>query len=477
MLLRLIYDDRLAQGAYLIGCQKTGEAIIIDPQRDVDRYIDAAKKEGLKIIAVAETHIHADFLSGARELAERTGARVYVSGEGGPDWTYQWLDKRAGGGSYNHQAVKDGDTFRVGNIEFRVMHTPGHTPEHVCYIVTDKGGGAAEPMGILSGDFVFVGDLGRPDLLETAAGVAGTAAGGAKQLFESVQKFLKLPDYLQVWPAHGAGSACGKALGAVPQTTVGYEKRFNPAIGAAKSQGGFVDFILSGQPEPPMYFARMKRDNKAGPPVLGGVPRPRALGAAELKGLDGQKVAIIDTRPWAAFRVGHIPGSLFAPLDGMFTNVTGSFVREDEEIYLVIEPARADEAVRALIRIGLDKVQGTFDPSVLADYERAGARLATAPEVNVAEGKVRIGAETFVLDVRGAGEFAEGHIPGALNVAYTRLASRLGDVPRDKRILVNCRSGARSARAVVYLRRAGYDATNLAGGFLAWEQAAEEIAT
>ena len=175
MLFRMIYDEKLAQGAYLIGCQRTGEAIVIDPERDVDRYIRLAQQEGLRITAVAETHIHADFLSGARELAERVGAKVYVSDEGDADWKYQWLDAKSGGGSYDHQLLRDGDRFSVGNIEFHVMHTPGHTPEHISFLVTDHGGGADEPMGIVTGDFLFVGDLGRPDLLETAAGQAGCA--------------------------------------------------------------------------------------------------------------------------------------------------------------------------------------------------------------------------------------------------------------------------------------------------------------
>src|SRR5690349_7083960 len=178
MLLRLLYDDALAQAAYLIGCQATGEAIVIDPERDVDRYFDAAKKEGLNLVAAAETHIHADFLSGSRELAEK-GVRVYLSAEGGPDWQYRWA------ASYKHRLLHDNDTFTIGNISFRVIHTPGHTPEHICFEVTDQGGGAAEPMGVITGDFVFVGDLGRPDLLETAAGQSGTKGAGAHQLFNS----------------------------------------------------------------------------------------------------------------------------------------------------------------------------------------------------------------------------------------------------------------------------------------------------
>ncbi|MCB0294386.1 MAG: MBL fold metallo-hydrolase, partial [Calditrichaeota bacterium] len=173
MFFRMLYDDKLAQAAYVIGCQRTGEAVVIDPQRDVDRYINLAEKEELKITAVTETHIHADFLSGARELAERTGAKLYLSDEGDADWKYQWLHQKQGGGSYHHQLLKDNDSFMIGNIELKVLHTPGHTPEHISFMVTDHGGGATEPMGIATGDFVFVGDVGRPDLLETAAGQAG----------------------------------------------------------------------------------------------------------------------------------------------------------------------------------------------------------------------------------------------------------------------------------------------------------------
>jgi hydroxyacylglutathione hydrolase len=267
--MRMIYDEKLAQAAYLIGCQRTGEAVVIDPERDVDRYIDLAKDNGLRIVATAETHIHADFVSGSRELAERVGAKVYVSDEGDADWKYEWLDKKVGGGSYDHQLLKDGDSFKIGNIELKAIHTPGHTPEHIVFLVTDHGANATEPIGMATGDFVFVGDLGRPDLLETAAGHAGAMEPSARRLFSTVKKLGEIPDFVQIWPAHGAGSACGKALGAVPMSTVGYEKRFNPAIQAAATEQGFVDFILTGQPEPPMYFANMKRDNKVGPAGAG----------------------------------------------------------------------------------------------------------------------------------------------------------------------------------------------------------------
>ncbi len=470
MFLRMIYDEKLAAAAYLIGCQRTGEAIVIDPERDIDRYEKIAAKEGLRIVAVAETHIHADFLSGAREFAEK-GAKVYVSHEGDADWKYQWLDHKSTGGPYNYQLLKDGDKFMVGNIEFQAVHTPGHTPEHVCFMVTDRGGGADKPIGVATGDFVFVGDLGRPDLLESAAGYAGKADPSAKRLFQTVQKFLSWPDYLQVWPAHGAGSACGKALGAVPQSTVGYEKLFSPAIKSAVSEKNFVDFILDGQPEPPFYFALMKRDNKRGPKVLGGLPKPRQLSSTELKPIDARKNAVIDTRPWAAFRAGHVPGALFLPLNNSFNTDAGSLIDETESIYLIVEPAKVDEAVRDLIRIGLDNIVGWFDASQMEEFTRAGGKLVPTPEVSPADAQRMIESNTaFLLDVRRATEFAEGHIAGATNIAHTRLLARLGAVPKDKHILVNCRSGARSARACSLLQKHGYECTNLAGGFLAWEQ-------
>jgi hydroxyacylglutathione hydrolase len=476
MFFRMIYDDRLAQGAYLIGCQRTGEAIVIDPQRDVDRYIRCAEKEGLRIAGVAETHIHADFLSGARELAERSGAKVYLSGEGGPDWSYQWLDGKIGGGSYPHRLLKNDDTFRIGGIELRAIHTPGHTPEHLCFQVTDRGGGATEPMGLISGDFVFVGDLGRPDLLETAAGQTGAADPAAQALCRSVRHFLSLPDYLQVWPAHGAGSACGKALGAVPQSTVGYEKRSNPAVQLAAGDGGdgaFVRFILADQPEPPLYFARMKRDNKAGPAVLGGVPRPEGIAPDRLATIDAAREMVVDTRPWSEFRSGHLPGSLFAPVDSGFSTLVASYWPEGTPVYLVIEPAQAEEAVRELIRVGVDHLAGVIPPRALTAHAAAGGRMATAVDITPAALKSRLGEPgLFVLDVRKATEFSGGRIPGAVNAAHVRLPELLHRVPRDREIVVSCRSGQRSSRACALLLRHGYTrVANLLGGFPAWEEA------
>lgn len=471
MFMRRVFDEKLAQSAYLIGCQQTGDAIVVDPERDVDRYIDLARENDLRIVAVAETHIHADFLSGARELAEQIGATVYVPDEGNAEWKYEWLDRKEGGGSYEHRLLHHGDTFSIGNIDFDVLHTPGHTPEHICYLVTDRGGGATEPMGLLSGDFVFVGDLGRPDLLETAAGQTGEMEPSARRLYESTKVLGTLPEYVQIWPAHGAGSACGKALGAVPTSTVGYELRFSPALRSASSERSFIDFILSGQPEPPLYFANMKRLNKQGPAVLEGVPRPPRLNEDELLDVDGRESAIIDTRSWEAFREGHVPLSLSIPLDRAFNTNAGSFVRDTEDIYLLVDPERVEEAVRDLIRIGLDRIRGWYSTRNLHAGDREKLGLVTSREMTADELVEALGREDLrVLDVRRATEFAGEHIPGAINVAHTRLASRLDEVPAKKHLVVNCRTGERSACATSYLERLGYDAANLTGGIVAWEE-------
>lgn len=468
MFMRMIYDEKLAQAAYLIGCQQTGEAIIFDPERDIDRYLDLAAAHDLEIVAVAETHIHADFLSGAREFAEHSGAKVYLSDEGGDDWRSQWLDQKIGGGCYNHQLLHDGDSFRIGKIEFTAVHTPGHTPEHMVYLVTDHGSGATEPMGMISGDFVFVGDLGRPDLLESAAGQMGAMEPSARQLYQTLHRLTGIPDFVQIWPAHGAGSACGKALGAVPMSTMGYEKRFNPAILAGSDEQGFVDFILSGQPEPPLYFADMKRDNKVGPPVLGALPEPKRFSPKQLAELDPKSVALLDMRDWDSYRAGHLRGSMSFPMSNSFNTDAGSLVKQSEDIYLIVEESTLEEAVRDLIRVGLDRIRGWCPPSELAQLEPD--QLVPLPEVDVAQAKRMIEShEVRVLDVRRRSEFNEGHLPDAVNIAHTRLASRTDEVPSGRPLLVNCRSGKRSARASGYLQRMGYEVVNLAGGYLAWE--------
>lgn len=461
MLFRQITDPVLAQYAYLIGCQRTGEAIVFDPERDVDQYIDLAAREGLRIVAVAETHIHADFLSGARELAERVGAHVYVSGQGGVEWQSRWV------GPYRHTVLTDGTVFQVGNIRFQAVHTPGHTPEHMSYLVTDIGGGAREPIGMITGDFVFVGDLGRPDLLESAAGMQGLAEPSAHALWKSAQRFVTLADSIQVWPAHGAGSACGKALGAIPQSTVGYEKANSHALKLVADERNFVQDILSGQPEPPLYFARMKALNRDGVAVMGKLPAPRRLERADgtlVSGADAS-VVVVDTRPWPAFRDGHLRGAIHAPPGKMLPMIVGSYVDPAARIILVAEATRLESIVRDLIRIGYDHIDAFITPEDLGRTKG----LVQSRDCSAQEASARR-TQAFVLDVRGASEHAAASLEGARNIAYTRLVPRLAELPKDRPILVHCALGGRSAAATALLERHGFDAMNIAGGFEGWRK-------
>lgn len=465
MLLRMIYDDQLAQAAYLIGCQRTGEAIVFDPERDVDRYTRAARKEGLRLTAAAETHIHADFLSGARELAA-AGAKVYLSAEGGPEWSYRWPGKRPDGGSYDHQLLRDGDTFRVGHIEFRAIHTPGHTPEHLCYLVTDKGGGATEPMGLISGDFIFVGDLGRPDLLETAAGQAGTKEDSARRLFASIRRFAELPDYVQVWPAHGAGSACGKALGSVASSSVGFERLtawWAPHV-EASDVAAFEDELLTGQPEAPTYFGRMKRVNRDGPPVLGARGEPRRFGGAELRGRVNRDVVLVDTRSVDEQLAGSVPGALAVPGGGSFaTYAAWALDPEVDERPLVLVAADAEQATLLrdrLARVGIDRVIG-YLPSF------AGLDLVPLAVITPAGVAGLVGAE--FLDVRGGAEYGAGHLPGAIHLAAGNALQRAHELPRGGKLVVYCQSGGRSAVVAGVLRNRGFaNVVDLVGGYEAW---------
>ncbi len=468
MLFRQLSEPKLAQYAYLVGCQKTGEALLIDPLRDIDRYVAAAEREGLRITAVAETHIHADFLSGAREFAERLGTALYLSDEGADEgWASDW----ARGGAYDVTFLRDGDTFSVGRIDVTAVHTPGHTPEHVSYVVTDRGAGATTPIGIATGDFVFVGDLGRPDLLEQAAGLHGVQEPSARTLFASLDRFRALEDHVQVWPAHGAGSACGKALGAVPTTTVGYEKRYNASLAAADAgEDAFVDAILSGQPEPPLYFARMKRDNRDGVPLLGALPHPPALTGAELaaRAADGETL-VVDTRPdRSAFMDRHLPGALYAPMNKTFPTVVGSLVADEATpLVLVVDEAQVEEAVRDLVRVGYDRIIGYATPETLARYVADGGTHASIPERSFDDLEAaRASGDVTVVDVRYASEFAAGHVPGAVNASYTRLPATAAErLPTDRTLWVHCLSGARSAAASAYLARAGYDVVYVNGAF------------
>ncbi len=477
MLVRQLYDEDLAHACYVIACPGIKQCAVIDPPRDIDRVMELAKEHGLKIVAVLETHIHADFLSGARDLAIKTGATIYVSGLGGADWQSKWA------AGMDHQLLADGDTIEVGGVVLVAVHSPGHTPEHLSYLVIDRAAGADEPMAMISGDFVFVGDLGRPDLLEAAVGVKGSAAAGAKVLAESAKRFLQLPEFVQVWPAHGAGSACGKALGAVPQSTVGYEKRFSPLLQdltRAPGEAGeraFVAHVLEGQPEPPVYYARMKAWNRDGVPPIGGkLPHPRTLRAEDIGRAFNDDITVVDTRPWADFSAAHLPGSIWATMGINLTLSAGSYVEPEETIWLVCPSSQRERIIRNFVRIGLDRIEGWVDPEELAACRDFGVKFESIQDEDPAVLKSLLShtpaPQTVVLDVRKASEFAAGSIPGAINVAHTRLLPRLDElesaIPEGKVVHVHCLGGTRSAMACAFLKREGFDVRNVTGGFKAW---------
>ena len=466
MFVKRFFEPKLAQTSYLIGCAAHKVAIVIDPNRDVQQYIDAAKAEGATIAHVTETHIHADFLSGARELAAKTGATLYLSDEGDADWKYAFA-------AADHATLlHGGDHITVGNIDFEVLHTPGHTPEHISFLVTD-GAVADEPIAAVTGDFIFVGDVGRPDLLEKAANIKGTMEAGAKQLWASLEKFRARPDYLQIWPGHGAGSSCGKGISAIPHSTLGYEKRFNWAF-QAKNEADFTANVLSGQPDPPKYFSEMKKLNKMGPRILGGFLRPAGKNAGELDALLSNGATVVDMRPAGEFAAGAIPGTISIPMNGSFTTWAGWLVPYDKDFYLIGDAAAVDLAVRDLAMIGLDRIGGWFAPSVVGDWASShSAPLSVIPQVTAQDlaQSLKHGAVTLV-DVRNPGEWSAAHIDGATHIPLGRLEERLAEIPRDKPIVLQCAAGARSMIGASILKAHGVDRViNLIGGFGAWSNA------
>jgi len=457
MFFQHVYDKTLAQASYVVGCQKEGVAIVIDPKRDVDTYLQIAKENKLKITHIAETHIHADFLAGSRELQALTGAELYLSDEGGEGWEYE----------FPHVGLKDGSVFYVGNLKFEVIHTPGHTPESISFLLTDVPA-TKEPVMLFTGDFVFVGDIGRPDLLEEAAGLIGTKEAGAKEMYRSVENFRDLPDHLQVWPGHGAGSACGKALGAVPSTTVGYEKIRNWALQFEEDRKGFVDYLLADQPEPPKYFAMMKKLNKVDRPLLTEVPTPKRLSKKEFQAAMTKGIKVIDTRNKLDFAAGYIPGTLNIQNNNSFPTWMGWFVSYDEPFILIAEDEKLDKLVRMLMRIGLDNIYG-YVPNVDV-WKELGKELATEPIIDLAELKELLKTgNPQIVDLRGATEYKAGHLEGADHVFVGTLEQNLDKVSRDRDVIIHCKTGDRAAIGYSILAKHGFrNVKNYLAGYAEW---------
>jgi hydroxyacylglutathione hydrolase len=466
MFFQHVYDKSLAQASYFIGCQQAGVAMVIDPKRDVDTYIEIARENNLKITHVAETHIHADFLSGSRELSKLTGAKLYLSDEGGSDWQYQ----------FPHIGLKDGDIIMLGNLKVEVIHTPGHTPESISFLLTDLPA-SEKPVMLFTGDFVFVGDIGRPDLLEKAAGMKGTQDIGASQMFNSIKKFTHLPDYIQVWPGHGAGSACGKALGAVPASTVGYEKIRNWALQYNDDKKGFVKYLLEDQPEPPRYFAMMKKLNKVDRPLLIEVPKLKKLSVPELKDAISKGIKVIDTRSKVDFANGFIPGSINIQGNNSFATWMGWFISYEESFILIAEDSTLDDLTRKLMRIGMDNIIG-FVPDVL-EWQKSGGKLERSEIVSLDEFKKIIKTNhSQIVDLRGAAEYKTGHIKGTDNVFIGTLEQNLDKIKKDEQVVIHCQGGDRATIGYSILAKHGFKKIkNYAGGINEWVAEGNPIVT
>lgn len=455
-----VYDKTLAQASYFIGCQAKGEAIVIDAKRDIDTYLEIAKQNNMKITHIAETHIHADFLSGSRELAAVTGAKMYLSDEGGEGWQYE----------FDHADLKHGDKITVGNLTLEVLHTPGHTPESISFLLTDNPA-TDKPVMVFTGDFVFVGDIGRPDLLEKAAGFTGTQEKGAKQMYESIKRFARLPEYVQVWPAHGAGSACGKALGAVPSSTVGYEKIRNWAFQYKNDEKGFVDYLLEGQPEPPKYFAMMKKLNKVNRPLLIEVPKHPILTKEEFADAYGKGIKVIDTRNKFDFAKEHLPGSINIQGNNSFSTWCGWILNYEEQFILVADEGQREDLTRKLMRIGLDNIYGFVD-----NITSLGIKTQSSKIIDTEEFSSYIGKEGVqIVDVRGESEYKNGHVKGADNIFVGTLEKNLDKIDKNKEVIIHCQSGDRSAIAQSLLAKHGIEVKNYSAGMKEWGEKGNEV--
>ena len=462
MYFKQFYLGCLAHASYLIGSE--GEAAVVDPQRDVDQYVKEAEEQGLTIKYVIETHLHADFVSGHRELAERTGAEIVFGAKAAA--------------TFPHRAVMNGDELHVGKVILKVLETPGHTPESISVLVVDPDS-SPEPTKVLTGDTLFIGDVGRPDL----AGAKGyTSQQMAELLYDSLhQKLLTLPDAVEVYPAHGAGSMCGRNISKETSSTIGEQRKFNYAL-KPMSRDEFVRLMTTDLPEAPKYFSKDAEINRMGAPALDDVPRPVALSAKDARGFADEGYTVLDVRSAAAFGTGHVPGAINICLGGQFAMWAGSLLPLNEPLILVADSEeQVDEATMRLARVGLETVKGYLQGGMLAWHE-AGFESASIPQIGVDELKELLTEETDlqVVDVRRPPEYSSGHVPKATSAPLSILNERLPTLglDRNKPMAVICAGGYRSSAATSILEQAGFtDVRNVTGGTSAWINAGYAVDT
>ncbi|HBO43959.1 MAG TPA: MBL fold metallo-hydrolase [Planctomycetaceae bacterium] len=452
MLIEQYYVDGIAHLSYVVGGKKS--CVVVDPKRDVDDYLAAARRLGLTITHILETHLHADFISGHMDLARRTGAKIYAP--------------RSGKCGYDHVAVGDGDSFDVEDMHVEVLDTPGHTPDGVCYVFTDRSRGD-EPAAVFTGDTLFVGDVGRPDLFP------GRGDELASQLFDNLHgKILKLPDACLVYPAHGAGSLCGKAMGAMRISTIGYERRFNPALRHA-TEAEFKEALLSGMPEAPDHFARCSKINRRGPALVAEMRAPRPVSPGELQKLAEQGHTVLDVRDYAAFGGAHVPGAFNIDAAHNFSTFAGWLLPADRPIVLVAASnGQVDELATMLRRVGLDDVVGYLDGG-MSPWIVGGMPIDHIPTATIREvgGWCEQGRRPMtILDVRAKGEWDTSHIDGAVHMPLPATRAEHGKIDRDATTVLVCKSGARASTAGSILQRNGFkDLAVMAGGMTAWTAA------
>jgi glyoxylase-like metal-dependent hydrolase (beta-lactamase superfamily II)/rhodanese-related sulfurtransferase len=451
------YLGCLAHASYMVASE--GVAAVIDPQRDVDIYLDAAASNGWKIEHIVETHLHADFVSGHHELAERTGATIYMgSGLGA-----------GSGAQFAHCAVGDGDEIQFGQCRLRFLETPGHTIESICILMTDLAQ-PDRPQTVFTGDTLFIGDVGRPDLSANH-----TPQQLAAILYQSIhEKLLTLPDNTEIYPAHGAGSLCGRQMSSESSSTIGDQRRTNYAL-LARSSDEFVHLLTDNLPARPEYFAREVDLNKKGAAPLSELPALTAIAAAEVLKLQKDGAIVVDTRPAMQFAVAHVPGSIHIGLTGQFASWAARTLGLDTRLIISGEdPDHIRESQLRLARVGAENVIGYLEDGV-AGWIKAGFELEYIPQITAqdfVELREQESERIAVLDVREAGEVSAGAVEGSVHIPLGQLASRARELDRDKLVVVYCRSGYRSSIATSLLRRAGFrDIANLTGGFEAWKTA------